>query len=165
MRTAPVAAPAGEPSAGPDGRELLAWHVIRLAMRVRSATSQRFRRMFNMSMVEWVIITYLAADAPISLTALARGASLDTQRTSLAVAQLAKRDLVSRTKNPDNGREAAVALTPRGRAVFNAIIENWLNKELAHGFNEAELAAANDLLQRLTVRAEQILAREQKDMT
>ncbi len=142
----------------------MAWHVIRLATTVRSATSQRFRRMFDMSMVEWLIITYLAADAPISLTALARGASLDTQRTGAAVAQLVKRDLVSRTKNPVNGREAAVALTPRGQAVFNAIIENWLNKELTHGFTEAEIAAASDLLRRLTDKALQVLAQEQKDV-
>jgi len=157
-----IAMPVAAPVAFSEQRELLAWHVIRLATAVRRAATQRFRRMFGVSMVEWLVIAHLAAEAPVSLTVLARSASLDTQRTALAVGQLAKRDLVSRTKNPANGREAQVALTARGRAVFNTIIENWLDQELTHGFSAAELASACDLVNRLADRADQILAHELK---
>jgi DNA-binding MarR family transcriptional regulator len=151
-----------EPLSLPDPRDLLAWHLIRLAMTVRRAASQRFRRMFDMTMIEWLLIAHLAAEAPVSLTTLARNASLDTQRTSLAVSRLAERTLVSRVKNPANRREAQVTLTPRGRAVFNAMIENWLSKEFAHGLSASELAGANDLLGRLAAKADQILANELK---
>ncbi len=157
-----IEVPAAEPSAAVEQRALLAWHVIRLATAVRRAATQRFRRMFGVSMVEWLVIAHLAAEAPVSLTVLARSASLDTQRTALAVGQLAKRDLVSRTRNPANRREAQVALTSRGRAVFNAIIENWLDQELTHGLSAVELASAYDLVNRLADRAEQMLARELK---
>jgi DNA-binding MarR family transcriptional regulator len=145
-----------------EAPDLLAAHVIRLATLVRRAASQRFRRMFDLSMLEWLVVVHLAADAPVSLTALARNAGLDLQRASLAVTRLAKRTLVSRTRNPDNAREARVALTPRGRAVFNAIIENWLNKELTMGLSETEIAAATTVLERLTAKAEQLLQREAK---
>ena len=92
--------PDSEPSTVPEQRELLAWHVIRLATAVRRAVTQRFKRMFDVSMVEWLVIAHLAAEAPVSLTVLARSANLDAQRTALAVGRLAKRDLVTRTKNP-----------------------------------------------------------------
>jgi DNA-binding MarR family transcriptional regulator len=158
-----VAMPALDPSSAPDHSELLAWHVIRLATAIRRAATQRFRRMFDMSMIEWLIVAHLAAEAPVSLTALARNANLDTQRTGLAVGNLAKRNLVSRARNPANAREAQVTLTPRGQAVFNAIIENWLDQELTHGFSAAELAVATGLLNRLAARADQILAAELKN--
>ena len=119
--------------------------------------------MFDMTMIEWLVIAHLAAEAPLSLSALARSANLDSQRTSLAVGNLAKRDLVSRTRNPANGREAQVTLTPRGHAVYNAIIENWLEQELGRGFSPSELAAATSLLGRLAEQADQILARELKN--
>jgi len=154
--------PDSEPSTVPEQRELLAWHVIRLATAVRRAVTQRFKRMFDVSMVEWLVIAHLAAEAPVSLTVLARSANLDAQRTALAVGRLAKRDLVTRTKNPLNGREALVALTARGHAVFNAIIENWLDQELTHGLTGAEFAAARDMVKRLADGADQMLAREIK---
>lgn len=141
---------------------LLAARVIHLATLVRRAASQRFRRMFDLSMLEWLIVVHLSSEAPVSLTALARNASLDLQRASLAVTRLAKRELASRSKNPHNAREAQIELTPRGHAVFNAIIENWLNKELVAGLTEAEQAAAGELIQRLILRADRILERDEK---
>jgi DNA-binding MarR family transcriptional regulator len=154
------AAPAGEDTGSPAERDLLAAQIIRLATLVRRAASQRFRRMFDLSTLEWLVVVHLASDAPLSLTALARSATIDLQRTSLAVSRLVKRDLVSRIKNPQNAREAQIALTPRGRAVFNAIIENWLNKELAAGLSDGEIAAAEELMARLVLKAEQILERD-----
>ena len=145
-----------------DEQELLAAQVIRLATLVRRAASQRFRRMFELSMLEWLIVVQLAPDSQVSLTALARSASLDLQRTSLAVTRLVKRDLVERRKNPQNAREAQITLTPRGRAVFNAIIENWLNKELVAGLSQRELRAAGDVLGRLLLKAELLLDRDSK---
>lgn len=154
--------PEGAAAEGPEieVRGLLAAQIIHLATLVRRAASQRFRRMFDLSLLEWLALVHLASERSLSITALARNATLDLQRTSLAIGRLAKRDLVSRTRNPTNAREALVALTPRGRAVFNAIIENWLEKELTAGFTDRETAAARDLMIRLTRRAERILERD-----
>jgi DNA-binding MarR family transcriptional regulator len=145
-----------------EDRTLLAWPVLRLATLVRRAAAQRFRRMFDLSMLEWIIVVHLAAEAPVSLSTLARNAGLDPQRTGAAVSRLAKRGLLDRTKNPGNAREVQVSLTARGRAVFNAIIENWLNKELCSGLSEPEIAAASAMLSRLALKAEQMLQREVK---
>jgi DNA-binding MarR family transcriptional regulator len=154
---------AADAAAGVPEVDLLAAQVIRLATLVRRAASQRFRRMFDLSTLEWLVVVHLAADAPVSLTALARNATIDLQRTSLAVTRLVKRELVSRSKNPKNAREAQIALAPRGRAVFNAIIENWLNKELVAGLSERELQAAREIVKGLVLKAEQILERDSKD--
>ncbi|HUB95241.1 MAG TPA: MarR family transcriptional regulator, partial [Stellaceae bacterium] len=129
---------AGQASDYHSDQSLLAAQVIRLSTLVRRAASQRFRRMFDLSMLEWLIVVHLAAEPPISLTKLAHNASLDFQRASLAVTRLVKRQLAARLKNPRNARETRVELTPRGHAVFNAIIENWLNKELMAGFSDSE---------------------------
>jgi DNA-binding MarR family transcriptional regulator len=157
-----VATSVGEESEFHGVQTLLAFQVICLSTLVRRAASQRFRRMFDLSMLEWLIVVHLAAEAPVSLTALARNASLDLQRTSLAVTGLAKRELASRSKNSRNARETLVQLTPRGHAVFNAIIENWLNKELVAGLSAAEQAAAGEIMRRLVLRAGHILERDDK---
>jgi DNA-binding MarR family transcriptional regulator len=145
-----------------EERDLLAWRVLRLATLVRRSATQRFRRMFGLSLVEWLIVVHLAADAPVSLTLLAHNAGLDKGRTSHGVVKLVESALVARGKNPRNSREAQLSLTPRGRAVFNAIIQNWINKELLAGMSEAEIATANDLLTRLTIKADLLLERELK---
>jgi DNA-binding MarR family transcriptional regulator len=118
--------------------------------------------MFDLSMLEWLIVVHLAAEPPLSLTKLAHDASLDLQRASLAVTRLVKRQLASRHKNPQNARETRVELTPRGHAVFNAIIENWLNKEMVAGLSERELVAAGAMMQRLIQRTEFVLERDEK---
>jgi DNA-binding MarR family transcriptional regulator len=118
--------------------------------------------MFDLSMLEWLIVVHLAAEPPLSLTKLARDASLDLQRASLAVSRLVKRQLASRRKNPLNARETRVELTPRGHAVFNAIIDNWLNKEMTAGLTEAEHTAAGAMMERLIQRAEFVLERDEK---
>lgn len=152
----------------PDGeartadQTLLAWPVLRLATLIRRAATQRFRRMFDLTMLEWLIVVHLAGEGAVSLSALSRNAGLDPQRAGLAVSRLAKRGLIDRTRNPQSARELRLLLTPRGRAVFNAIVENWLNKELCSGLGEAEVAGAREALDRLVLRAEQMLQRELK---
>jgi DNA-binding MarR family transcriptional regulator len=153
---------AAAPAAETVDQDLLAAQVIRLGMLVRRAASQRFRRIFDLTMLEWLLVVHLASEAPVTMTELARNASLDLQRAGLAVTRLTKRDLASRTKNPLNRREAQVALTPRGRAVFNAIIENWLNKELTAGLSERELGMATLLIRQLTAKTEHIIERDEK---
>ena len=145
-----------------EERDLVAWRVISLATLVRRSASQRFRRMFGLSMVEWLIVVHLAAESPVSLTTLAYNAGLDKGRASNGVAKLAAGALVTRGKSARNRREAELSLTPRGRAVFNAIIQNWINKELLAGMSESEIAAASDLLTRLTIKADLLLQRELK---
>jgi len=145
-----------------EERDLVAWRVISLATLVRRSASQRFRRMFGLSTVEWLIVVHLAAESPVSLTTLAYSAGLDKGRASNGVAKLVAGSLVARGKSARNRREAELTLTPRGRAVFNAIIQNWINKELLAGMSESEIAAASDLLARLTLKADLLLQREMK---
>jgi len=145
-----------------EERDLIAWRVISLATLVRRTASQRFRRMFGLTMVEWLIVVHLAAESPVSLTALAYNSGLDKGRASNGVAKLVAGTLVARGKSARNRREAELTLTPRGRAVFNAIIQNWINKELLAGMTEAEIAAASDLLSRMTIKADHLLQRELK---
>ena len=145
---------------GTEDPTLLAWPVLRLATLVRRAAAQRFRRMFELTMLEWVIVVHLAGEAPISVSTLARNAGLDPQRAGAAVHRLASRGLVDRSPNPRSARELQLSLAPRGRAAFNAIIENWLNKELCSGLSASELAATRDALNRLVLKAEHMLQRE-----
>ena len=152
----------GPPKNSLEERDLLAWRVLSLATLIRRSASQRFRRMFGLSMVEWLILVHLAADSPVSLTALAYNSGLDKGRASNGVAKLVAGTLVERGRSPRNRREAELTLTPRGRAVFNAIIQNWINKELLAGMSESEIAAASDLLTRLTIKADHLLQRELK---
>jgi hypothetical protein len=46
--------------------------------------------------------------------------------------------------------------------VFNAIIENWLNKEMVAGMSERELVAASAMMQRIISRTEFMAERDEK---
>jgi DNA-binding MarR family transcriptional regulator len=149
---------------GGSDHDLLASRLIAMGNLLRSSATQRFRHMFGLSLTEWLIVTQLAAEAPLPVNELATRTGLDQSRVSTVVTRLFTGGLVARAKNPENGRQVLLSLTPRGRSVFNAIIQNWLNKELVLGLAPNELATLNDLLDRLAIKARNLLEQESKGL-
>jgi DNA-binding MarR family transcriptional regulator len=69
----------------------------------------------------WALVRLDDASSPLRLSDLAASLELDLSTVSRQVRQLVDTGLVTRQADPDDGRAALVALSPRGRDVLEAV--------------------------------------------
>lgn len=81
-------------------------------------------------------------------------------RTSRAVTGLVEKSLVSKEKSRSNARLVWVYLEPSGRALFEQMkpMLEELNQLLVQDLNATELELLTALLQKMTLRAQQLNA-------
>ena len=142
--------------------ELISHRVITLANLLRRSASLRYRRMFGLALIEWRIIGMLGAARPVSLNELARRVGLSKSQMSRGVAGLVARRLVSRTTNARDNREIALALSAKGRAIYEALNRAAIerNRALVAGLPDDELRRLGALLDTLTEGARALLRAE-----
>ncbi len=150
--------------AAPRSVEKLVSHrVITLANLLRRSASLRYRRMFGLALIEWRIIAVLGAARSVSLNELARRAGLGKSQMSRGVAGLVARRLVSRATSARDNREIALALGPKGRAIFAALSRaaDERNRALVAGLSRDDLRRLDALLDMLTEGARALLRAEE----
>ena len=138
--------------------------VVTLATLLRRATALRFSRLFDISLVEWRIVTRVGANPGLSTTQLGDRIGLNKGQVSRATAGLAKRGLLVSTINPRDTRKAMLTLTPEGEELHQALLSAGLARhtQFFDGIDERELAVTNQVLDRLTERAHELLTMEQE---
>ncbi len=115
---------------------------------------------FGITRREWRILALLAQDDGLLSSQLAQRAQLDRARTSRAITSLAGKQLLERRPLPGDRRQAALALTEAGRALYDQLFPLVLeiNRELLASLPAAgveRLDAALDVLQQ---RADSMVA-------
>lgn len=108
---------------------------------------------FGITRREWRVIALLADDDGLLSSQLAERAQLDRARTSKAITSLVSKKLLRREARPGDRRQAALALTEAGRALYASLFPLVLqiNRDLLACLPEADverLDAALDVLQR-----------------
>ena len=108
---------------------------------------------FGITRREWRVLALLAQDDGLLSSQLAERAQLDRARTSKAITSLVAKKLLRREARPNDRRQAALALTDAGRALYVALFPMVLqiNRDLLAclaGPEVSGLDAALDLLQR-----------------
>ncbi|MFC4276262.1 MarR family winged helix-turn-helix transcriptional regulator [Achromobacter aloeverae] len=68
---------------------------------------------------EWRIMGLLGTSAPMALNAVAKEANIDKSQASRTVADMIERGLVRRSADEADGRGIRLALTDKGRALFD----------------------------------------------
>jgi DNA-binding MarR family transcriptional regulator len=101
----------------------------------------------------------------MSVARLADAVGMDKGQISRALAGLVSRKLVERSGNPRDNREVLVRLTRTGLAAHDAIVAGAQERmaRLLDGLSQQEVAMLLDHIDRLTVKAEAMLASE-KDL-
>lgn len=107
---------------------------------------------FGITRREWRVLALLARDEGLLSSELAERAQLDRARTSKAITSLVAKKLLHREARPGDRRQAALALTQNGRALYEALFPLVLqiNRDLLAclaGVDVARLDAALDALQ------------------
>lgn len=136
-------------------RDLISYRVHKLAGALSRGAAMRYRREFDVSLVEWRTIALLGDFAPLSLKQLATLAALDKSLVSRTVSTLAERGLVQRETSSADAREVELRLTEAGAQVFEGLVRAARERDAAFraALTPEELAVLDDLLKRLEAEA------------
>ncbi|MCB1539282.1 MAG: MarR family transcriptional regulator [Rhodoblastus sp.] len=159
----PVAKSASDPQPTTPVDALVARRVLILSNVLRRAAALRYRRLLDISVGEWGALAELGLRAPCTLNELARGLALDKTRLSRTVSALERRGIVQRRVNPRDNRETLISLTRSGERAYARMIAaaQTTNDALLAPFSVDERAQLEALVDRLALRAREILAHEQ----
>jgi DNA-binding MarR family transcriptional regulator len=137
-------------------------HELRIAI---GRLARRLRQLYaageaagDPSFLELAVLTRLGREGSASPGGLAGAEGVSAQAVGSVLASLARRGLVSRTRDPADGRRATIALTASGRRLLRArgqVVTERLVAAIADDLDADErrrLAAALPLLERLADR-------------
>ena len=107
----------------PAIRDLLSYRLHVVANLLSRGAELRYRREFGVSLWEWRSIALLGAvREPLSLNHLAHAAGIHKSQMSRVVSGLARRKLVLRAADADDGRGVRLTLSKSGRKVYAGLI-------------------------------------------
>jgi len=104
-------------------RELLSYRLHEVANLLSRGAELRYRREFGVSLWEWRTLALLGGAEPLSLNHLAHAAGIHKSQMSRVVSGLAKRKLVMRDANSQDGRGVHLTLSRSGRKLYAGLIE------------------------------------------
>jgi DNA-binding MarR family transcriptional regulator len=139
-------------------RDLLSYRIHRLANALSRGAALRYRREFDVSLMEWRILALLGGFAPMTLKRLAREAGLDKSQASRAVAGLVARGLVLRLPGEGDAREVALRLSAEGERLQQGLMRAARERDAAFraALTASERAALDTALDRLEAEARRL---------
>lgn len=135
-------------------RELILFRLNRLAANSGQPLNRYCEGRYGISRREWRLIVILSRQGPCSSSELAERARLLPGPTSKAVSQLVAKSLVTRSPVPKDRRHVVIALTARGRDIFDALypIVQELNERLLSALEPDERTVLENLIGKLEQR-------------
>lgn len=155
--------PVGGAGASGVVQSLVTMRMIRLFALLRRGGILAQRRRFDLSEIEWRIVTRLGEAAPLSLNSLAEALAQDRGQLSRAVKGMVARGLLTRQRKP-GGPEIEIELSGAGRALYAELVR-WVaerDARLTRGLEPADIAALWRVTDAMIGRAEDMLAEEQR---
>jgi DNA-binding MarR family transcriptional regulator len=139
-------------------RDLLSYRIHRLANALSRGAALRYRREFDVSLMEWRILALLGAFAPMTLKRLARESGLDKSQASRAVAGLVARGLVLRLPGEGDARELALRLSAEGERLQQGLMQAARERDAAlrAALGATERAVLDAALDRLEATARRL---------
>lgn len=150
--------------AAPTIKELLSYRIHTVANLLSRGAEMRYRRDFGVSLWEWRTVALLGGAAqPLSLQELARAAGVDKSQMSRVVSGLARRRLVRRGADTQDGRGVRLTLSRSGMKLYEGLIRAAAERNAAFlgCLSARELATLNAAMTKLAHEARAMIQREQ----
>jgi DNA-binding MarR family transcriptional regulator len=159
----PLQAAAGDDELAPI-TAMMSSRLMVLANLLRRGAILRYKRLAGLSSVEFGLVASLGRRPPMSVARVAEAVGMDKGQISRALAGLVSRRIVARSANPRDSREVLISLTRTGLAAHDAIVAGALerNQRLLEQMDKDEIALLMKQIDRLTRKAEQMLATERE---
>lgn len=142
---------------------LVTIRMIRLFILLRRGGVLAQRRRFDLSEVEWRIMTNLGDSAPLSLNGLAELLMQDRGQLSRAVKAMVARGLLTRARKR-GGPEIEIEMSDEGRALHARMVD-WVadrDARLTEGLDRADIAALWRTTDAMVARAQELLEEERR---
>ena len=146
-------------------KDLISYQLHTVANLLSRGAELRYRREFGVSLWEWRTIALLgASDEPQSLGHLARAAGIDKGQMSRVVSGLAKRKLVMRDANDEDGRGVHLRLSKSGRKLYEGLIGAAAQRDAAFRscLSAGERTVFERVLAKLAGQAREFILQEKK---
>ncbi|MBI5260983.1 MAG: winged helix-turn-helix transcriptional regulator [Bradyrhizobium sp.] len=132
------------------------YRLARLAEQVSLAVAEVYATRFSLTRQEWRILAALGGRSDVPTKEIGRLTTLDKMNVSRAMQSLEARGIVSRTRDPNDGRERIVSLTPSGRSLYRRIVPYALEREatLLSVLTPQEVATLDNAIYKLMKIAE-----------
>jgi len=132
------------------------YRLARLAEQVSLAVAEVYGDRFALSRQEWRILAALGEQPRLPTKEIGRLTTLDKMNVSRGMQSLEARGIVSRARDPDDGRERIVTLTAAGRALYRRIVPYALAREsdLLGVLTAQEIATLDTVIDKLLAAAE-----------
>jgi DNA-binding MarR family transcriptional regulator len=143
--------------AGPalDLQQYFPYRLARLAEQVSLAVAEVYGARFSLSRQEWRILAVLGTRPEVATKEIGRLTTLDKMHVSRAMQALEARGIITRSRDPDDGRERIVALTAAGRALYRRIVPFALMREaeLLGALSPREIEILDGVMRKLAAAA------------
>jgi DNA-binding MarR family transcriptional regulator len=149
----------------PAIRDLLSYRLHVVANLLSRGAELRYRREFGVSLWEWRTIALLGAvTEPLSLGHLAHAAGIHKSQMSRVVSGLARRRLVLRAADADDGRGVRLTLSKSGRKVYEGLIGAAAERDRAfrNCLSQQETQVFEAALSKLAGQARAFIQQEKK---
>lgn len=153
----PIPPRLGQPSTLDD---VLLYRLSRLLGTAGSMVIRLCEGSFGITRREWRVIALLAQDEGLLSSELALRAQLDRARTSKAITSLVGKKLLVRQTRAGDRRQAALALTDAGRALYEVLfpLVREINRDLLSCLSPDNVARLDAALDALQLQAEAMVA-------
>ncbi len=121
-----------------------------LTNQVSSAIARRYSERFGLSIPEWRVMAVLGETPGLSAREVALRTAMDKVQVSRAVASLIAAGRLERTPDDDDARVGHLALTAKGRTVYDQIVP--LALQLEERFLSTLTATERKLFERLLTK-------------
>ena len=154
----------GTPAPGDDAplklEMFLPYQLNVVASLTSQALSRVYARRYKIGVPEWRVLVTLGQFGMMTGKAIGAHSHMHKTKVSRAVALLEKRKLLTRRANRADLREAFLALTPAGRAMYDDLAPIALNfaNRLAEVIDPADRPAFDRSIDRLTERSAKLAA-------
>lgn len=126
-----------------------------LSNTVSKAIARLYADRFGITIPEWRVMAVLGRFGPSSAAEICKATAMDKVQVSRALQRLTDSNLVSRRTDKTDRRRSVVAMTTKGRGVYDEIVPLALSREeiLLDGLDAKEKHQLDLLLAKLATRA------------
>lgn len=139
--------------------------LVTLANRLEQHAYAVYSRRFGLTFGEWRVLAVVASNPAITVNRAAELLGLDKGGVSRTIAQLLRRKLLTRRRDPADRRRAALALTPRGRRIHDEIAPFAVarDRRLLSMLSAAQRRDVHAIVDALTREIERMLREDLED--